>query len=136
MIRIERHPSRSQLIVFGILWFVFFSFWGTAIWWNAGIHWKTYAFWVLACIVPAAGCIRTGILRIVYVVASYITFPIGFILSYVVLMVIFYLVLTPIGLVLRLTGYDPMKKQFDRTVQTYWSPRKPVNEIERYFKQF
>ena len=61
---------------------------------------------------------------------------IGWILSSVVLAVLYYLVLTPIGVLLRLTGYDPMKRRFDRTAKTYWLPRNSDTETERYFKQF
>jgi hypothetical protein len=136
MIRIERHPSRRQLIVFGLLWLVFFSFWGTASWWNAGINWKAAAFWSLAFLIPAAGIFRSEVLRIVYVLAASITFPIGMVISSAVLMVIYYAVITPIGVVMRLSGYDPMKRNFDRSARTYWSSRKPEVETERYFKQF
>jgi len=136
MIRIERHPSRSQLMVFGVLWLVFFGFWGTASWWNTGINWKAVLFWSLAFTVPAAGFLWSEFLRIVYVLAVHVTYPIGIIISSVVLMVIYYVVLTPIGVVLRLTGHDPMKRNFDRTAKTYWTSRQQEVETERYFKQF
>ena len=136
MIRIERHPSRRQLAVFGLLWLMFFSFWAAASWWNSGFDWKTILYFALAIAVPAAGIIRFEILRIVYVLAATITFPIGMILSSVILVVIYYLVITPTGLILRLAGYDPMKRRFNRAAETYWSPRKQDAAAERYFKQF
>ena len=61
---------------------------------------------------------------------------IGWILSSVVLAVLYCPVLTPIGVLLRLTGYDPMKRRFDRKAKTYWLARNPDTEMERYFKQF
>jgi hypothetical protein len=136
MIRIERHPSRSQLIVFGLIWLVFFSFWGTSAWWGTGVNLAAVLFWSIAIVIPAAGIIFPKILSTVYVIAAYITFPIGWIISSVVLIAVYYLVLTPIGLVLRLAGYDPMKRHFDRTAKTYWLDRNPDTEMERYFKQF
>ena len=75
-------------------------------------------------------------LRIVFLLASYATFPIGFVVSYVILAVVYYLVLTPIGLVLRLTGYDPMQRRFDRNAKTYWTPREQEESTEQYFRQF
>jgi hypothetical protein len=136
MIPIERNPSRKQLIVFGILWFVFFSFWGTAVWQDKGLNWLATLFWSAAIVIPAAGSVWSVVLRTFYVAAAYITFPIGMIISSVILMLIYYLVLTPIGVVLRLAGYDPMKRNFDCSARTYWSTRKPEVETERYFKQF
>jgi len=136
MIRIERHPSRGQLHVFGLLWFVFFCFWGTLSWWEAGMNAKAAAFWAIAFIIPSAGFVWPEVLRKVYLLAVYVTFPIGIIISSVLLIFVYYIVLTPISLILRLTGYDPMGRFFDRTAKTYWLPRKPKNETERYFKQF
>ena len=50
--------------------------------------------------------------------------------------VIYYIVLTPIGLFLRLTGYDPMQRRFDRAAKTYWTPREQEEKTKRYFQQF
>lgn len=136
MIRIERNPSRNQLLVFGLLWLVFFCFFGTASWWKDGIQWKAVFFWAIALIIPVAGSIWPSVLRKVYVAASFITLPVGIIISSLVLIVIYYGVVTPIGLVLRICGYDPMERKFNRTVKTYWTARKPEVETERYFKQF
>lgn len=136
MIRIEHNPSRKQLLLFGLLWLVFFSFWGAAAWRDSGKNWLALLLWSIALVIPVAGIIRSEVLRAVFVLASYITFPIGWILSSVVLAVLYYLVLTPIGVLLRLTGYDPMKRRFDRTAKTYWLARNPDTEMERYFKQF
>jgi hypothetical protein len=136
MIQIERNPPQSQLRVFAILWLIFFGYWGTEIWRIEGARWIAFVLWFVALIVPAVGSMRPGILRVAYVAACYITFPIGFLVSSAVLMAIYYLVLTPIGIALRMTGYDPMKKNFDRAARTYWTPRKTEVELERYFKQF
>ena len=136
MIRIEHNPSRKQLALFGLLWLVFFSFWGAAAWRDSGKNWLALLLWSIALVIPVAGIIRSEVLRAVFVLASYITFPIGWILSSVVLAVLYCPVLTPIGVLLRLTGYDPMKRRFDRTAKTYWLARNADTETERYFKQF
>ena len=136
MMRVERHPSRKQLIVFGLLWLVFFGFWGTVSWREAGLSRETLVLWSLAWIIPATGLIRPVILRATFIIASYITLPIGLVVSWIILMVIYYLILTPIGIVLRMTGYDPMRRNFNPDAETYWVPRNPGTDSERYFKQF
>lgn len=136
MIRVERHPSRKQLTVFGLLWLAFFGFWGTASWLQAGIDCKAAVFWTLALTVPAAGLFRQEILRVVFLLSAYLTLPVGLTVSSVILLVIYYLVLTPIGIVARLAGHDPMHRKFDPDAATYWVPRHPVADRERYFKQF
>ncbi len=62
--------------------------------------------------------------------------PIGLVISYVILAATYYLVLTPIGLVLRLFGYDPMHRRFDREAKTYWVPREEDANTDRVFRQF
>jgi hypothetical protein len=136
MIRIERNPPRKQLLLFGLCWLVFFGFWGASSWLQAGINYKAIVSCSLALVVPVAGLLWPAALRAVYLAAAYITLPIGIVISFSVLVVIYYLVLTPIGIAMRLAGYDPMKRTFDPDAGTYWTARKPTTDQERYFKQF
>ena len=43
----------------------------------------------------------------------------------IVLGAMYYGVITPFGLVMRLFRYDPMKRRFDRSARTYWIDRTP-----------
>jgi hypothetical protein len=68
---------------------------------------------------------------------SYLAWPIGFVVSHVVLALVYYLVLTPIGLAMRVFGYDPMRREFDRSAESYWIARDTAEiKAERYFRQF
>jgi hypothetical protein len=49
----------------------------------------------------------------------------GKIVSPIALGVLFYLVFTPIGLLMRLLGKDPLRLKFDRTGDSYWIRREP-----------
>jgi hypothetical protein len=136
MFPIERHPSPRQLATFGLTWLVFFSIWGAVAWWKMGASWAAGACWSLAVVVPALGLVAPGLLRIVYLGMVYATLPIGLVVSYVILAATYYLVLTPIGLGLRLFGYDPMHRRFDRKAKTYWVPREQDADTDRVFRQF
>jgi hypothetical protein len=48
----------------------------------------------------------------------------------------FYFLITPIGLIMRLIGRDPMNRAFDRSANTYWIARDPRTSASQYFKQF
>jgi hypothetical protein len=136
MIRLEHHPSGRQLAVFGLLWLVLFGVLGGVAWWKTGALVRACVWWAVGTAVPAAGLVWPGVLRIVYVLATYASFPIGLVVSYLILAVVYYFVLTPIGIVLRLTGYDPMQRRFHRGAETYWTPREQEKTAESYFKQF
>jgi hypothetical protein len=49
----------------------------------------------------------------------------GKVVSPIALGVLFYLVFTPIGLLMRLTGKDPLRLKFDRAGDSYWIRREP-----------
>jgi hypothetical protein len=136
MIKIDHHPSRRQMTVFGLLWIVFFGILGGMSSWKTGISPRPITFWAIGAAIPVAGFLWPEMLRIVFLAATYATYPIGLVLSFCILAVIYYLVLTPIGLVLRLRGYDPMQRRFDRNGKTYWSPHEQEEKSKRYFQQF
>ncbi|WP_137939013.1 SxtJ family membrane protein [Chitinivorax sp. B] len=47
------------------------------------------------------------------------------IISPIVLAMMYFFMLTPFGLVMRLFGYDPMRKRFDANAESYWQLRHP-----------
>ena len=65
-----------------------------------------------------------------------INYPIGWVVTHVVMAIIFYLVVTRLGVIMRLTGRDPMERAFDRTAKTYWKPRRTDPDSARYFRQY
>jgi hypothetical protein len=62
-----------------------------------------------------------------------LTFPVGWVLSHIILDVAYLAVIAPIGSVLRLF-HDPMQRRFDRKANSYWIPREQP-ERTRYFRQ-
>lgn len=61
----------------------------------------------------------------------------GFVNTRILLTLFFYLVITPIGLLLRLFGKNPLNLRLDPEAKTYWSPKaKEPYDPERYKKQF
>lgn len=67
---------------------------------------------------------------------AYLAFPVGLVVSFLILAAVYYLVLTPTGLVMRPVGYDPMHRRFDAQAGSYWSPRQSPRDPGRYFRQF
>jgi len=66
------------------------------------------------------GFISPSILRPVYRIWMLFAYFIGGIVSRVILTVLFYVVLTPAGLALRLFGKDILNKKFDKRRESYW----------------
>lgn len=136
LIRINRNPSRRELNQFGFIWLGFFSLFGAIAWLRFDRLDVAASLWLAAVAIPAAGWMVPAVMRLVYIALAVIAFPIGFVVSHLVLAAVYYLVLTPIGLVMRGVGYDPMARRFDPEAASYWVTRPPAPEAGRYFRQF
>ena len=135
LIRINKNPSRRELAVFGLIWLVFFGIVGAIVWSKSDLATAASIIWAVAVVVPVVGWMVPSLMRIVYLGMTYASLPIGFVVSHVILAIVYYLVMTPIGLVMRMFGHDPMQRRFDRDAKTYWIPREQPEQIERYFRQ-
>ena len=61
----------------------------------------------------------------------------GFLMNHLILLLMYYLVVTPIGIVMRILGKDFLGKRFDKKGKTYWIKREQkVYVKERYEKMF
>ena len=54
----------------------------------------------------------------------------------VILGVVFYVVIAPIGMAMRLCGRDVLRLKGDRTARTYWTPRNPADAASSMRQQF
>jgi hypothetical protein len=74
--------------------------------------------------------------RPLFVGLSVVSYPIGWIVSNVVLTLLFFGLFVPIGLALRGTGRDPLERERDATKRSYWVDARPTRSSDSYFKQF
>lgn len=74
--------------------------------------------------------------RAVFVGLSVLTFPIGFVVSHVIMGILFFLVITPIAIVFRIMGRDTLLRSYDEAATSYWIDAKPNRGNESYFKQY
>ncbi|MCW8132879.1 MAG: hypothetical protein KIS92_21205 [Planctomycetota bacterium] len=137
LLSINRDPDDRQLRQFAGIWFpLMCGLIGYALWRRFAIPDAAYGVWGLGGLVFVAGLAAPKLVKPLFVGLMYLTFPIGFVVSHVLVFAAFFLVLTPMGLLLRLFGYDPMKKSFDPSARTYWTERAPNVNFQRYFKQY
>ncbi len=128
--------SPSQLRWFGLSLAI--MLWCVGGW----IYWR-YSQPVLALISVVIGA---ALLLVYYVVPGcktrviqgfrWVTWPIQFVVSVVLLAVLFYGVMMPIGLVMRGLGRDPLIKRPDRSKASYWSDYPQAKETRRYFRLY
>ena len=104
---------------------------------------KTHAFpmWTLALAVggAAAGAvfwIVPQIARPFYLAWYFLACCIGIVVSNALLVAFYYLVITPVGLLMRVLGRDPLQRRFDPAARTYWRAAEKAVDPQRYFRQF
>lgn len=71
-----------------------------------------------------------------FVSLSVVSFPIGFVLSHIILGALFFLLIAPVAIVFRVVGRDSMRRRYDSGAPSYWSEPRPARGKESYFRQF
>ncbi|MDP6633567.1 MAG: SxtJ family membrane protein [Phycisphaerae bacterium] len=135
MIEINKNPSPRTLCQFSLAGGVFAALVGYLVLESTGSLTTAILIWVSGAAVAGLGAVRPPCVRIVYLGMSYLAAPIGIVISLIVLGIVYYVVVTPTGVIMRLFGRDPMQRRADRAAGSYWRERKQTAP-ERYFRQF
>ena len=91
---------------------------------------------VLAVTVGPLGLIKPQAIRPIWVGCLLVTFPIGWVVSKVLLACLFYGLFTPVGLVFRLLGRDALARRYRPELATYWEPKPQPAGVRSYLRQF
>lgn len=135
---IDWNPKPRQLRQFAVIAGLFCLlvvgfFWQSR---RAGNPTVMWTLGTLGVAVGLLGALWPETVRYVYVGMMVVTYPIGWVMSHVVLGVIYYGVFTPLGLFFRLIGRDALQRRIDPAAATYWQPRPPAPPATRYLRQF
>jgi len=133
---INTNPTTRDLRWFGLLLPVFVAIVGL-------VAWRRTDSWTLAAALWGGGGLLAAVFaawpasrRRIYVGWTYAVFPIGWMLSHLLLGAIYFLVITPIGIGVRVLRGDPLDRAFRRDAPTYWTRHVPPNRLDRYLRQF
>lgn len=136
MIEINRSPGRRDLRIFAVGVAVLAGIAGAWVRRRFGVEAALPAGLACGALVAGAGVVRPESLRRLYVGWMIAVSPIGLVVSYALLAIVYYGVVTPIALWQRLRGRDALELKFDRQAPTYWRRRPADPEPESYFRTF
>ena len=136
MLELTRNPSEADLRWFGRLLPAFVAVLGSLSRWRFGAPIVGDVIWAVGGVVVFVYFLAPSTKRPIFLGWMAAAYPIGWTISHVLLGGIYYLLLCPIGLVLRLMGRDELMLTFDRQAKTYWIPRPTRSDDSRYFHQF
>lgn len=145
MVELDWNPDRRTLRQFGAVALVGFGA-IAALAWN---EWLVFSFglgaarpWVAGVLAGLGvlggifGLVAPAANKPLYVGVSLVAFPIGFVLSYLILGFLFYGIIAPVGAGLRIAGKDPMARRLEPDAPSYWSDARPPRSRESYFRQY
>lgn len=94
-------------------------------------------FFIVSAVFLFLGAVMPILLKPIHKVWMPIAVVIGWVMTRVILIVLFYLVVTPIGLLARLFGKDFLSRKFDKATGSYWIVRKSTGfDKKSYENQF
>ncbi|MCA9605432.1 MAG: hypothetical protein KC619_07545 [Myxococcales bacterium] len=145
MVELNLRPDDRTLRQFGWIALVGFAALAALAFWELGI----FAFGLGAARVPVTATLGgLGGLsalfslvypkanRVLFVLLSVLSFPIGFVMSYVILGTIFFGLFAPIALLFRLIGRDALRRKTGSAKDSYWQKARPTRPKGDYFRQY
>ena len=99
---------------------------------------ELYSYFLVASVLFLLSALALPILiKPVFIVFSYIGFGMGWVMTRIILFILFYLFITPISILARKFGNRFLDLRFDRSKESYWLPVKDnSNNRENFEKQF
>lgn len=136
MLPINRNPGPRELRTFARIWFpLFVAGAGAMTWWRGGSPMTAVIVWVVGAVLAALILASAEAARVFFVGLMTISYPIGLVVSTLALGIMFYLVFTPLGWVMRLKGRDPLRLR-QRGASSHWTPYEQSNDPQRSFHQY
>ena len=145
IVDINWHPTRKELRWFAGLLIVFC---GVVAWFvNEGAQPVastsppvtspfSIAIAVAGAVIGVTGLARPDWVRYVYVAWMVAVSPIAFVVSNLIVAVVFYLVVAPIGFLMKLVRRDALNLEFRQETTSYWQEKEMPKDPRRYFRQY
>jgi hypothetical protein len=129
------HPSSRTLRQFAGLWLICVGLLA----WRCGLasgHGAGVVLGALALGIGVAGLMRPAWVRPLFVALTMLTLPVGWAVSNLLLVVVFFGLFIPIAFIFRLLGRDVLERRFRPDRDSYWEPKAQPVDLARYFRPF
>lgn len=127
--------TRPELRKFGLTMGIVLGFLGGVLWWR-GRAYFSYLF-IFSVVFLFLGLFIPGVSKFVQKVWMPLAAIMGWVMTRVILIILFYLILTPTGFLARLFGQHFLDLKFDKSAGSYWITRKNAQfDKKRYESQF
>jgi hypothetical protein len=134
---LNTNPSFADRRNFGLIFLVGVAAIGVVYWqvYDKGdLHRAQYFFGVAVAVfilslVPPIG-------RVLYILWMGFGLTLGLVTSPVIMFLLFLILITPVGIIFKMTGRDLMRRKLDEKSESYWEDYPKTDDPSRYVKQF
>jgi hypothetical protein len=132
---INWRPDAGELRRFAVAMLIGFAVLGLlSAWRGGGIGTTSIALWSIGVVLAVAALVP-GLRRVAYLAVYLPTSIIGYVVSNIILALMFFLIITPLGIILKLMGKDLLQQTRQRDT-TQWLPVKNDKTEDSYYRQF
>jgi Saxitoxin biosynthesis operon protein SxtJ len=128
------YPDQKQLRQFAVAALVAFGALGALAWYKAGSTRGAIALWAVGIVALLLGVLSPAALRPVYMILMAAAYPIGWLVSNLLLRVIFYGIFMPLGLSFRILRRDVLTLGRPQA-ESYWRELRRPKDVTSYYRQ-
>ena len=129
-------PTPRALRQFAGAWLVFFLAFGAHQYLVRKHPSAGLVLMALAMVIGLLGLIKPSAVRWLFVGWMVLAFPIGWAISLLMLLLMFYCIITPVALLFRIRGRDLLCRKHVPARATFWLPKHMPQDVRSYFRQY
>ena len=133
LVEINRDPTNRQLRQFGVICLFALPFVGWI--WGAGLQ-IIGLLALLGLLLAIAGAALPSAVKPVFLALTIVAMPIGMVIGELAMLIIFFGVFLPFGLVFRILRRDALQLTLTKQAKSYWQTKKQPNGATSYYRQF
>lgn len=130
------NPTARVLRQFALAWLAFFLAFGAHQYFQRARPALGLIMMGLAVAIGLLGLIRPAAVRWIFVGWMVLAFPIGWAVSQLMLVLMFFCVLTPVACFFRIRGRDLLHRRPPAADASLWLPKDTPTDLRRYFRQY
>jgi len=133
---IPMRPTTRALRQFAAAWLVFFLVFGAHQYLARNHPRWGLCLMAMALGIGVLGLIKPAAVRWLFVGWMIVAFPVGWLVSLLMLLIMFYGLITPLALLFRLWGRDRLRRRPAPEAPTFWLPKHTPQDVRSYFRQY
>ena len=132
LVEINWNPTNRQLRQFGIICLFALPLLGWL--WGGSLN-VMGLLGVVGLVIAVAGLALPKAVKPIFLALTLVTTPIGIVIGELAMLLIYFGIFLPIGLIFRVARRDALQMKIDRKTSTYWQSKLQPNNAGSYFRQ-